>query len=72
MTRLTRNRSGEVSVVDVVLAVLLIVVFLAAAYGISVNVGPYVPPWALVLVIALLGIGLVGFFSRQRRRREEF
>jgi protein-S-isoprenylcysteine O-methyltransferase Ste14 len=62
LQRVIASRSGEVNPATVILAILVIVIFVSATYGISVNIGQYIPQWALVLVIGLLGIGLVLFF----------
>jgi len=62
LQRAIASRSGEMNPITVILAILVIVVFVSAAYGIFENVGSYLPPWVLALVIAVLGIGLVLFF----------
>lgn len=62
MPRLIGN-SRAMNPVIIIFAILLIVVFISASYGISQIVGSYLPLWALVLVVAVLGIGLVTFFG---------
>jgi beta-lactamase regulating signal transducer with metallopeptidase domain len=51
------------AIIAIIFGILLIVVFVSAAYGIFQNLGPYLPLWALILVVALLGIGLVSLFG---------
>ena len=63
MPRAVGNRSGQMGLIALIFGILLIVVFVSAAYGIFQNLAPYLPLWALILVIALLGIGLVSFFG---------
>jgi len=65
LQRAIASRSGEVNPIVVILAILLIVVFVSAAYGIVENIGHHLPPWALVLVIAVVGIALVLFFRSE-------
>ena len=65
LQKVIASRSGEVNPVTAILAILVIAIFVAAGYGIVENIGPYIPPWALALVIAVLGIGLVMFFRGQ-------
>ena len=59
MSRFGTSGSGGIGIVPIMVAVFLIVIFMAASYGLAQNLGQYLPLWALVLIVAVLGISLV-------------
>jgi len=64
MRRKISGRRAEVSPVAILFALLLIVVFVSATYGMWANIGQQMPTWGFTLIVALLGIGLLFAFKR--------
>jgi len=50
---------GHVSIVMLIFAAFVVMIFVTASVGISSMLGSMIPVWAIMLVIALLGVGLM-------------
>ena len=50
--------------VVILFGIVLLVVFLSGSAGIVENLQNFLPSWALVLIVALLGLGVLGVFKK--------
>lgn len=52
------------TLVVILFGIVLLVVFVSGSAGIVENLQNQVPSWALVLIVALLGLGVLGIFKK--------